>query len=87
MITIINLLNKIKWDNREKDNQFKIGYYDRIGNKLIFINFEDIIFEKGNKFNFCLKGAEEEIHEIPFHRIKQVIKNDEIMWIRKELEK
>jgi uncharacterized protein (UPF0248 family) len=83
MIPILELLNKIKWDKREIPSGYKIGYLDKIQNKIIFIEYEKMSFEDGNKFNFSCRDDEGNLHEIPFHRIRQVKNKDKIIWERK----
>ena len=39
MQPIKDLLNKIKWDKREKLEQYSIYYYDRISRELIKIDY------------------------------------------------
>ena len=40
MISIKDLLNKIKWDNNEDPKDYSIFYLDRISNKLIKIKYK-----------------------------------------------
>lgn len=82
MIPIIQLLNKIKWDKNENPDEYKIGYLDRVKKEIIFIDFKEIIFEEGNKFSFSY-FYDGEMHEIPFHRIKKVLKKGKVIWERK----
>ncbi|MBI4452941.1 DUF504 domain-containing protein [Candidatus Woesearchaeota archaeon] len=42
MLPIRHLINKIKWDKREKPEEYKIYYFDRILNKLISIPYTKI---------------------------------------------
>lgn len=81
MIQIIKLLNKIKWDKKENQDDYKIGYLDRVQNKIIKIPLSEI--ELGDKFSFVKYDEERNEHEIPFHRIKKVWKNETLIWGRK----
>jgi uncharacterized protein (UPF0248 family) len=85
MIHILNLLNKIKWDKRENPDEYSIGYWDNVEGQLKHIKYTDMRFEEGNKFNFQHQtetNGEILISEIPFHRIKQVVKGNNIIWQR-----
>jgi len=79
MITIKNLLNKIKWDKRENPAEYSIFYYDRILRKLIKIPYAKIKRLEGS---FMVLNNEEETN-IPLHRIKKVAKKDAVIWERK----
>ena len=79
MITIKDLLNKIKWDKRENPEQYTIFYYDRMLNKLIQIPYTKIKRLEGS---FMVLDNEEESN-IPLHRIRKVMKNNIVVWERK----
>jgi len=79
MQPIHELINKIKWDNRENPEQYSIFYYDRILNKLIKIPYNKIKRIEGS---FMVLDNEEESN-IPLHRIKKVANNDIVVWERK----
>ncbi len=79
MITIQDLLNKIKWDKRENPEQYSIFYFDRILNKLIKIPYIKIKKLEGS---FMILDNDEESN-IPLHRVKKVMKNDKVVWERK----
>jgi uncharacterized protein (UPF0248 family) len=81
MLTEIEMLNKIKWDSREDSSLYKVGYIDF--NKLKIIEYDDIYIEPGNKFNFIYTG-DGELHQIPFHRIKEIFKGDRLVWHRNQ---
>ncbi|MBI2208091.1 DUF504 domain-containing protein [Candidatus Woesearchaeota archaeon] len=79
MQPIKNLLNKIKWDKRENPNNYSIYYYDRISKKLIKINYMDI---KKFEDNFIVLETNGKESYIPMHRIKEVRKNNILVWKR-----
>lgn len=79
MIPIQDLLNKIKWDKRENPSEYLIFYYDRILKKLIKIPYMKIKRLEGS---FMVLDNEEESN-IPLHRVKKVMKNNEVVWERK----
>ena len=81
MIPIKSLLNKIKWDKRENPEEYSIYYYDRISKKLIKINYIDIKRFEGT---FIIVERNNEEVNIPMHRIREVKKNNIVVWMRKE---
>ncbi|MEW6063120.1 MAG: DUF504 domain-containing protein [Nanoarchaeota archaeon] len=75
MITIKELLNKIKW-GLENQKEYSLFYIDRITKKLREIRYNDI---KDNDAVFItLKDAT----QIPLHRIVQVKKENKLVWER-----
>lgn len=78
MITIKNLLNKIRWDKRENPEDYIISYYDRIFKKLIHLNFKDLKI----KDDYIILFKEREEINIPLHRIRKVMKNGKLIWQR-----
>lgn len=79
MITIKDLLNKIKWDKRENPADYIIFYYDRILKKLIHLDFKTI---KKIENNLITLIKENEEINIPLHRIRRVIKKGKVVWER-----
>lgn len=79
MIPIKDLLNKIKWDDKENPKDYTLFYYDRIENKLKEIKFLDI---KEVSDNFLLTEINNKETNIPLHRIRKVKKKEEVVWQR-----
>ena len=79
MQPIIDLLNKIKWDKREKPEDYEIYYLDRVSNELIGVPFELIKRIEGN---FMVIDRHSEEVEIPLHRIRQIKKKGVVVWKR-----
>ena len=82
MILIQDLLNKIRWDKDFGKGDFQVGYYDRVEDRIITAAFHEIIFQKGNHFSFYLISHDGETVSIPFHRVREVYKNGELIWKR-----
>ncbi len=79
MIPIPDLLNKIKWDKREKPKEYQIFYFDRISKKLIEIRFLDI---KKIEENFMILERDGKEVNIPLHRIREVRRLGRLIWKR-----
>ncbi len=82
MIPIQQLLNRIRWDKEFGTASFEIGYLDHTEKEIIRIPFTKIHFEEGNQFSFQLEDETGEMLNIPFHRIRQVIRNGVPIWNR-----
>lgn len=82
MQPIHELLSRIRWDPHYRDSQFEIGYYDRIRDEVIRIPFSNLFFPKDDHFDFLVTDEEGELHRIPFHRIKSVYRDGELIWHR-----
>lgn len=81
METILQLLNRIHWDVEFGKGVFEVGIYDRVKDAVEFQPLENLCIEKGNHFSFTICVDGEEV-TIPFHRIREVRKNGEVIWRR-----
>ena len=79
MIPIIDLLNKIKWDKKEKPEDYEIIYFDRILGKQMTIPYTKIQSLEDPFIVLRDKAGET---RIPLHRIKEVKKKDKSIWKR-----
>lgn len=82
MIPIHELLNKILWNSEFGKGTFEIGYFDRVAQKIMRVPFRNILLEKGNHATFQLMDANGELLTIPFHRVREVYKDGELIWNR-----
>jgi len=73
------ILNKLKWDRSEEPEKCSVFYIDRISNKLEKIEFKKIKNIEGN-FLILEKNGEET--EIPIHRIREVRRENKLIWRR-----
>ena len=79
MISIHELLNKIKWDKNLNPEEYKLYYLDRITNSLKEIKFIQI--KEFSVFSLIVEKNSNDI-DIPLHRIKEVRKTGKIIWKR-----
>lgn len=77
---ILDLMNKIKWDENEHPEDYVIGYMDRITKKITELPYPKIKRVEGT-FMIILDDKGEEVN-IPSHRVKYVKKKGEIIWQR-----
>lgn len=80
MQPIKDLLNKIKWDNNLKEEEYSLFYIDRITKTLREIRYIDI---KKVEDNFIIIEKDDDEVNIPLHRIKKVKRNNKLVWERK----
>jgi uncharacterized protein (UPF0248 family) len=77
MITIKDLINKIKWDKRESPSDYVLIYIDMGERKQL--PYTDIKRLEGN---FMIVERYGEEVEIPLHRVREVIKKGVVVWKR-----
>ncbi len=82
MIPIHELLNRIRWDAAFAQDSFVLGYYDRVDEKLIRVPISRVHLTPGEHFSFQVTDPDGYTHEVPFHRVKDVYRNGELIWHR-----
>jgi uncharacterized protein (UPF0248 family) len=82
MISIVDLLNRIRWDREFAKGAFVIGYEDHMLDHYVYVPFKELRFEEGDHFSFGLRNERGELVTIPFHRVREVRKDNEIIWQR-----
>ncbi|UCH47885.1 MAG: DUF504 domain-containing protein [Betaproteobacteria bacterium] len=84
MMPIQDLLNRIRWDEQFGRGKFVIGYYDRVADNIVKVPFERIQFREGEHFAFEAIEADGSVHNVPFHRVREVWRDNELIWHRDE---
>jgi uncharacterized protein (UPF0248 family) len=82
MIPIHELLNRIRWDSEFAEAEFVIGYYDRLSERTIRVPFTALSFPADDHFRFALVDEEGAVHNIPYHRVREVFRNGRLIWHR-----
>lgn len=82
MITIRELLNRIRWDREFGQAEFAVGYYDRLEERIIVVPFGAIEFDPEDHFSFRLTDVAGQVHNVPLHRVCAVYRNGECIWER-----
>lgn len=80
MITIRELLNRIRWD-REFGGEFAIGYLDRIEQRIIVVELGEVRFQPDDH-SLVLNDTAGEPVSLPLHRVYEVYRNGELIWHR-----
>ncbi len=83
MRSVQEMLSRIRWDKNFGNADFKIGYYDRVEDTLIMVSYVSIDFPPDEHFVFELLDKEGKVHLIPYHRIRQILRNGQCIWKRK----
>lgn len=82
MIPIEALLHRIRWDPVFGRGNFTLGYYDRLQRRIIAVPLEQIHVEPGNHFSFSAVEADGTVHDVPFHRVREVHRDGVCIWRR-----
>lgn len=82
MIPIQELLSRIRWDPEFGAAEFSLAYYDRVEDRLLRVAFRELIFPPDDHFGFALLDEEGVEHSIPYHRVREVWRNGELIWQR-----
>lgn len=83
MIPIHELMNRIRWDREFAEADFVISYYDRHSGQNIEVPFTALSFSPDDHFRFTLVDDEGAVHNIPYHRVREVFRNGERIWHRR----
>jgi uncharacterized protein (UPF0248 family) len=82
MIPIHEVLSRIRWDRQFGEGEFVIGYYDRVEDAVIRVPMRELLFQPDNHFAFDLIDQDGTLHSVPVHRIREVYRNDKLIWHR-----
>ena len=82
MMPIQELLNRIRWDRAFAKVEFIIGYYDRIEARIIKVPLRMISFDEDDRFTFQVTDDDGELHNVPFHRVRDVYRDGKLIWHR-----
>ena len=79
MISIKDLLSRIRWDKNLNSEDYALYYFDRISKTLKKIRYSDIERVEGNFIIIKQQGKET---RVPLHRIRRVEEEGVIVWQR-----
>jgi uncharacterized protein (UPF0248 family) len=86
MTPIHELLSRIRHDRGFGRGQFEIGYLDRIEGTIRRVALKEIVFPAGERRVFGLVDETGQLRRIPFHRVREVYRDGQIIWQRPSLE-
>ena len=82
MTPIHELLSRIRWDPGFAGGEIVIGYYDRVGDRVIHVPLRDVSFGHGERFACEVLDEDGEAHWVPLHRIREVLRDGQPIWQR-----
>ncbi|HZW13432.1 MAG TPA: DUF504 domain-containing protein [Noviherbaspirillum sp.] len=83
MIPIQDLIHRVQWDPGFGSATFMIGYYDRVDAGIVRVPFRRVHLARGEHFSFDVEDEGGRVHMVPFHRVREVWRNGELIWQRK----
>ncbi len=82
MQPIHELLSRIRWDEAYAAAEFVIGYEDHLAAGIVRVPFSELWFPDDDPFRFAVLDEEGEEHHVPYHRVREVWRNGELIWAR-----
>lgn len=82
MIPIQDLLHRIQWDPEFGKGDFVIGYLNRVAGRIVRVPFRRVHLKKGEHFSFEAVEDDGAVHVVPFHRVREVWRDGELIWRR-----
>lgn len=76
------LLSRIRWDPEFGRGEFELGYVDHVRRRLVYVALNEVREEADNHFCFEVTDEDGVAHTVPYHRVKEVWKNGELIWRR-----
>lgn len=82
MTPIHELLNRICWDKTFGQGRFEIGFWDRHERVIHRVALKDVAFPASAESTFQFVDQTGEHRRVPFHRIREVYRDGELLWHR-----
>lgn len=82
MIPIHELLHRIRWDPEFGKGRFEVGYDDHLAGRLVRVPLARLHLEAGEHFAFEAVEDDGSVHMVPFHRVREVWRDGELIWSR-----
>ena len=82
MIPIHELLHRIRWDREFGKGAFEVGYDDHVAGRLVRVPLARVHLEPGERFAFEAVEDDGSLHLVPFHRVREVWRDGELIWQR-----
>lgn len=82
MVPLHELLSRIRWDPAFGAARFVLGYQDRVAQRIVRVDLRGIAIDPDNPAMLELIDAEGHVRSIPQHRVKDVYRNDRLIWHR-----
>jgi uncharacterized protein (UPF0248 family) len=82
MIPIHELLSRIRWDPDFGRGRFEIAYLDKREGRLVRLPLDRIEIRPDERFSFDAYEDDGTMHTVPWHRVREVRKDGEVIWTR-----
>jgi uncharacterized protein (UPF0248 family) len=82
MQPIHELLSRIRWDKEFGAARFELGYHDRVDDRILRVPLHEVVFPEDEQGVFELIDDEGRSIRIPFHRVREVWKDGQVIWQR-----
>ena len=82
MISIRELLNRIRWDPEYGRGRFVVGYEDHVAGGIVRVPFSEISVESGDRSSFSLADEQGGERTVPYHRVREVLRDGLVVWHR-----
>lgn len=79
---IEQLLHRIRWDRAFGQGRFEIGYLDRAEGRICRVALQELVFPKDQRNVFELVDESGVYRRIPFHRIRRIWRDGQLIWQR-----
>jgi uncharacterized protein (UPF0248 family) len=79
---IQDLLHRIRWDPVFGQGRFEVAYVDHAVSHLARVPFEAVRLDPAEPFGFDATESGGEERFIPFHRVRKVYRDGEVIWQR-----
>jgi uncharacterized protein (UPF0248 family) len=80
--SIKEFLSRIRWDPLFGQGRFVVGYEDHVSGGIVRVPFSEIRLEGGDHFSFSLVDGQGIERTIPFHRVREVLRDGVVIWHR-----
>ena len=81
MVPIHELLSRIRWDPEFGTGEFTIGYEDHVRG-IVRVPLQQLRIEPGQHFMFGVVDEEGVERQVPFHRVREVLRDGKLIWQR-----
>jgi uncharacterized protein (UPF0248 family) len=82
MTPIPVLLSRIRWDKEFGQGRFEIGYFDRHEREVHRVALQEVAFPDDERHTFEVVDETGQARRIPFHRVREVLKDGQVIWRR-----
>jgi len=82
MIPIHELLARIRWDPEFGRGRFELAYLDHLAGGMVQVPLADVAFDPDDHFRVQILDSDGCSHAVPYHRIRAVYRDGQIIWQR-----